>query len=355
MSRGPHNLPWSEYVRDLAAHERPTLPGSPATPDHPTPRRVQVRPHQSSGHPDRRPWRGGRSARTCPHLAGDLGVSTTEAAWLPVVYRDDQRLHEPAADQVSPAVRPAAVHPLMLGSSSPSPSPTSSSKAFGSEIAVRAVAGICAAGMSSLGILYMIQAFPAAHRLKGLVIGIGLSSFTLPIARIASNPLIDLAGWERALPVRTGSGPAVAGRRVQPALPPSQRLTVYEPLDFLTFALFAPGIALLCAVLGLGRLVWWTEAPWIGWALIGSIVLLGAALIIEYNRRNPLINLRWMASGDLDPVALDPADAHRAVGTDVRARSASCSRWAWVRPADRSVLGDPGRRRSRARRPAPCR
>jgi hypothetical protein len=66
-------------------------------------------------------------------------------------------------------------------------------------------------------------------------------------------------------------------------------------MDFLTFALFAPGIALLTAVLGLGRIVWWTEAAWIGWALIGAVVLLTAAVVIEFNRKTPLINLKWMA------------------------------------------------------------
>jgi len=58
-------------------------------------------------------------------------------------------------------------------------------------------------------------------------------------------------------------------------------------------------VALLTAVLGLGRIVWWTEAAWIGWALAGAIVLLTAAVLIEYNRTNPLIDLKWLAGRDL--------------------------------------------------------
>lgn len=63
--------------------------------------------------------------------------------------------------------------------------------------------------------------------------------------------------------------------------------------------LFAPGMALLCAVLALGRTVWWFEAPWLGWSLAGAIVLLTAALYIEHHRRNPLINTRWWGSADM--------------------------------------------------------
>ncbi|MCH0622821.1 MFS transporter, partial [Klebsiella pneumoniae] len=50
-------------------------------------------------------------------------------------------------------------------------------------------------------------------------------------------------------------------------LPPGDRRKVFEKKDFITFFLLAPGMALLCAVLSLGRLDWWFEAPWIGWAL----------------------------------------------------------------------------------------
>ncbi len=82
-------------------------------------------------------------------------------------------------------------------------------------------------------------------------------------------------------------------------LPPSDRYRVFEPLDFLTFSLFAAGSAGLAAVLSLGRLLWWTSTPWLGVVLAASIVLLCAAAWIEHNRRNPMINTRWLASADM--------------------------------------------------------
>jgi len=82
-------------------------------------------------------------------------------------------------------------------------------------------------------------------------------------------------------------------------LPPSEREKAFEPLDFLTCALFMPALWLLVAVLSEGRIEWWTERAWMGQALAASIALIGAALIIEHLRANPLINTRWLATHEL--------------------------------------------------------
>ena len=82
-------------------------------------------------------------------------------------------------------------------------------------------------------------------------------------------------------------------------LPPGDRRKVFEKKDFITFFLLAPGMALLCAVLSLGRLDWWFEAPWIGWALALSLVLIVSAIVFEHNRNNPLLNTRWLSSGSI--------------------------------------------------------
>lgn len=80
-------------------------------------------------------------------------------------------------------------------------------------------------------------------------------------------------------------------------LPPGDRFKAFEKLDFLTFGLLASGFALLCAVLSLGRIEWWLEAPWIGIASAASIALICAGLAIEHNRSNPLLITRWLGSG----------------------------------------------------------
>jgi hypothetical protein len=68
--------------------------------------------------------------------------------------------------------------------------------------------------------------------------------------------------------------------------------------------LFAPGVALLSAVLALGRTVWWLESRWLGYSLAGAIVLIAGALLIEHNRARPLINMRWLTNGNMLRLAL---------------------------------------------------
>ena len=292
------NLPWDDYLATLKPHERPALPGSPATPDHSTPMRWA---YAAVGVLVALTGSLGNAAVTAniPQLAGSLGVTIAEATWLPVVFvmtnacmnlllvkfrmQYGLRLFTEIILMVFLAT--AAAH-LFL-------------EDFGSTLVVRAIAGIAAAGISTLGILYIIQAFPAQHRLKGIIIGVGLSSLAIPLARLGVGHLLDHDLWRAVYMFDLGlvliALPAVFALK----MPPSQRIKAFEKLDFVTFALFAPGIALLTAVLGLGRIVWWTEAPWIGLALAGALILLTAAIVIEYNRANPLIDLKWLAGGDI--------------------------------------------------------
>lgn len=298
MSRRHWDLPWEDYLATLKPHERPVLPGSPATPDHTTPWRLA---YAFVGVLVALTGSLGNAAVTAdlPQLAGALGVTMTEAAWLPVVFvmtnacmnlllvkfRMQYGLRLFTEIILVVFLATVAAH-LFL-------------EDFGSTLVVRGVAGMAAAGMSTLGILYIIQAFPAQHRLKGIIIGVGLSSLAIPLARLGVMRLLDLDQWRAFYMFELGlvlvALPAVFALR----MPPSQRVRVFEKLDFVTFALFAPGVALLTAVLGLGRVVWWTEAAWIGWALVGAILLLTAAALIEYNRTNPLIDLKWLAGRDL--------------------------------------------------------
>lgn len=40
MAHNNWHLPWDQYVETLKPHERPMMPGSPATPDHSWPMRI---------------------------------------------------------------------------------------------------------------------------------------------------------------------------------------------------------------------------------------------------------------------------------------------------------------------------
>lgn len=284
-------------------HERPSLPGSPATPDHPMRLRVAygavgVVVGLTGG------LGNALVVANQQNLQGALGVFANQAAWLPTVYamtnvsmnlllvkfRQQYGIRLFAELGLAAYIVVAVAHVLVND--------------FGSAVLARAMGGIAAAPLSTLCMFYMIQAFPAAHRMRAIVISLGVTQLATPIARLISTDLLATDAWSGLYLFELGlaltAWPCVALLR----LPPSDRIRVFEPLDFVTFALFAPGAALLCAVLGLGRYEWWTEAPWIGWALAGSIALLAPAFIIEHNRRNPLINTRWLSSVDILRLAL---------------------------------------------------
>lgn len=286
----------TEYV--LQPHERPMMPGSPATPDHPTGRRIAygligLLLGLTGG------LGTALVSANITNLQGSLGLYTKEIAWLPTVYimgnismnlllikfRQQYGLRL-FAQIFLVAYALAAVAHLFVDS-------------FASTIMVRVISGMAGAALSTFGLFYFIQAMPAAHRLKGLVLGIAIPQLATPLARVFSTDLLEYGEWHGLYMFEAGLALLCLAAVGFLRLPPSERVRVFERLDFVTFALFAPGIAMLCAVLGQGRLEWWSEAPWIGYALVGSIILLTTALLIEHFRANPLINTRWLGSGDI--------------------------------------------------------
>jgi hypothetical protein len=82
-------------------------------------------------------------------------------------------------------------------------------------------------------------------------------------------------------------------------LPPSERVKAFEKGDLLTVSLLAPGLWLLVAVLTEGRIEWWTERAWMGWALAASALMISVALALEHRRANPLIHTRWLGTREM--------------------------------------------------------
>lgn len=79
------DLPWHQFVETLQPHERPMMPGSPATPEHPGRLRaayaaVGVLVALTGG------LGNAMVTANVQNLAGDLGITTTDAAWLPVIF-----------------------------------------------------------------------------------------------------------------------------------------------------------------------------------------------------------------------------------------------------------------------------
>lgn len=284
-------------------HERPSLPGSPSTPLHPTYKRwlfamVGVLVAITGG------LGNALVIANLQYLQGALGATTAEMAWLPAAYvmtnvcmnlllvKFRQQFGLRAFTEVFLVLYALVTFGHLFVND------------LNSAIAVRAAHGMVGAALSSLGLYYMIQAFPAKWRLKSLVLGLGTAQLALPLARLFSEDLLQIAEWRGLYLFELGMALICLGCVFLLKLPPGDRFKTFEKLDFLTFAILATGVALLCAVLSLGRIDWWLEAPWIGVASACSLVLIMAGLAIEHNRANPMLMTRWLGSGVMIRLAL---------------------------------------------------
>ncbi|GAA0429941.1 MFS transporter [Massilia aurea] len=294
----------SKYApREWAPDEKPMLPGSPSTPAHTTKLRlaylaVGILVTITGG------LGNALVAVNLINLQGVLGAYQTETAWLPAAYvmanasmnlllvkfrqQFGLRLFTECFLVLYALVTLAHLFVNDLGSA----------------IAVRAAHGMLAAAVSPLGLYYTLQGFKKEWRLKGIAISLGTAQLALPLAYIFSGDLLRIAEWRGLYMFELGLALVSLGAVLLLKLPPGDRIKAFRPTDFVTFALFAPGMALLCMVLTFGRIFWWTEQAWIGVALAVSIFLLAAAMCVEHNRANPLLNLRWLTNRSILRVAL---------------------------------------------------
>ena len=286
----------AEY--EFKAHERPTMPGSPANPDHPRRRRlfyflIGILIGITGG-------LGNALITVNINFAqGTLGLYTNESAWLTaayfmtnttanlflVKYRQQFGLQPFIRYMLSIYVVTTVLHLFVHG--------------FWSSVLVRAASGLASSGVSTLTILYLMQGLSAEKRLAGLMMGISIPQLATPLARIFSPYLLETGDWHMLYWFEMGLALAMLAAVLALPLPPSEREKAFERKDFLTLALLAPGLWLLIAALSEGRIEWWTERPWIGWSLMVGTILVIVALMLEHQRQNPLINTRWLGTREM--------------------------------------------------------
>lgn len=288
----------SEEEWAYAPHEAPTMPGSPGSPEHPHARRVAyafigVLLGLTAG------FGNALVSANTTTLAGALGLDPAEIAWLPTVYVmtnvSINLLLIKFRQQFG--LRPFAL--IFLGLYAMLTLAHLFAHSFTTAVLVRAASGMAAAPLSTFALYYIMQSVPAPARLRGVVLGIGVPQCATPLARLFSPDLLAMSQWRTLYLFELGLAILSVAAVLAFRLPPTVRRKAFEPLDFVTFALFAGSMGLFAAVLGLGRIVWWTQAAWIGWALIIAIPMLALALLIESGRANPLLNTRWLASADI--------------------------------------------------------
>ena len=170
---------------------------------------------------------------------------------------------------------------------------------IGGAILIQALFGMAAAPLMTLSVYYMMAAMPPKLAIGAVLIGLGLTQLPAPLARLFSTDLLAIDQWRSLYFFELGLALVTLGGVTLMRLPPSHLGKAFQPLDFVTFVLMASGVALVCAVLGLGTTEWWTDRAWMGWALAAAFPLIGVALLVESGRASPLLDLRFITHSGL--------------------------------------------------------
>jgi hypothetical protein len=289
-------------------HEMPILPGSPANPDHPHRRKaaylaIGVFIGLVGG------AQNGFLLANTPALQAEFALTPVEAGWMTVAFYATYatmsmllfRVRQEFGIQLF--VR-WAMAGLVLANFVQLIGP-----GYHAELAARAVAGIAASGLSALTIYYLMQGLPAAMRTVGLVLSLGLTQIAFPLTRALSPALLVDGDMAHVFQFQFALSLLGLAFVYLLRLPPGVRKLTFEKLDIPSMALFVLGVASLCAFLILGRIVWW-DAPWLGYAVALAVIGLGGCLLIEANRKSPMLDLSWLSSRAILSIA--------AIGATVR-------------------------------------
>jgi len=292
MDKSPRLL---EPAPDWTPEERPTLPGSPAAIAHPTHKKliyffiglfVAISGSLSNGF----------ITANLPLIQGEYSLTPSEAAWIPAAYvmanissnmilfkaRQQYGLRLFSEIGLVLFICVLLLHIFV--------------HTFEMALFVRVISGLVAAPLSSLGMYYIMQAFKRENFGRGIYLALGFQQLGIPLAWIISPSLVDVNDWIVLYTFELGLAICCLAMVVSLKLPRSLRIEVFEKQDFFTFALLAPGFALLCIVLTQGPILWWFEVKWLGYALIAGFSLIIIGLTYEHYRVNPLIITRWLGS-----------------------------------------------------------
>ncbi|MDV2467557.1 MFS transporter [Acinetobacter chinensis] len=284
-----------EPAPDWTAEEKPTLPGSPAAIAHPAHKRylyfiiglfVAICGSLSNGF----------ITANLPVIQGEYALTPSQTAWIPAVYvmanissnlilfkaRQQYGLRLFSEVGLVLFIVVLVLHIFV--------------HTYEMALFVRFISGLVSAPLSSLGMYYIMQAFQRAHFGRAIYLALGFQQLGIPLAWIISPYIVDVNEWSVLYTFELGLALCCLAMVVSLKLPRSLRIAVFEKQDFFTFALLAPGFAMLCIVLTQGPVLWWFEAQWLGYVLIAGFCLVCIGLTYEHFRVNPLIITRWLGT-----------------------------------------------------------
>ncbi len=171
---------------------------------------------------------------------------------------------------------------------------------YESALLLRFFAGVAAAPMTSLGFLYILESMPPAKKMNiGLCIALTALAIPAPVTGLISPSLMDIGDYHTLYVIELGLAMISLGLVYVLPLASPPRAKVISSLDVVSYIFLAVALGCFAVAFTVGRLYWWTEAVWLAWILIGGIAAAAVHAMIELNRKNHLIDIRWLTSREI--------------------------------------------------------
>ena len=171
---------------------------------------------------------------------------------------------------------------------------------YESALALRFFAGMAAAPLSSLAFLYILEPMSPARKMNvGICVALTALALPSPVSGIISSYLLDIGGYHVLYLIEMGL--AMISLSLVYLLPLSSppRAKVISALDLVSYVFLAIALGCFAVVLTVGRLYWWTAVDWTAWILIIGIAASAIFAMIELNRKNHLVDIRWLTSREI--------------------------------------------------------
>lgn len=282
----------SQNIYQLKPHERPMMAGSPSFPDHPWKRRlcygiIGTIVGLTAG------FTNGMMLANIPQIQGYLGLTPEQGGWIQVSYYMFSAIISVLLFKIRQNFGlPRYVGYIILGLIL-----TNCLQFFFHdyymELFARGMSGLVGGSLNSVAMYYMMQAMPAIHRGKGMIFGLGLTQLSQPLARFISPLLLQHEQFQLVFSFQLGMALLVCGAVWLLPIPSGYLEKSFEKIDLISFPLLAAGIAFISAGAVQGRIVWW-DKDWIGWLFVAGVVCCMLSVIIEYNRKRPMLDIKWM-------------------------------------------------------------
>jgi hypothetical protein len=232
-------------------------------------------------------------------ISGSLHLYVSEASWLPALYfgmnaSANLTLVKARAQFGIPLVTRSLLILYVMAAAVQLAWPC-----FGTAVGARITNGIETGALVSLTVYYFLMVFPGKFKPLALIVGVSMTQFGTPLARLVPVELLGVDHWRGMHCIELAVPLLVLAVTWAVPLPPSDRSRAFEFRDVISIALFVPGIVLGCEVLNLGRVLWWSDTPMLGKILMACVVLIGAGCIVEVNRERPLVQLAWLSTANI--------------------------------------------------------